>query len=187
MESTQQNQQQKTRIAVVKAWPMPGHVRRWAGEELWVDDPREDPPLRRPSGKHALPWPATEVKVEIVDTPEPFDPLMNGGVAREISPATLHMLEQDPRINVHVLGEGGDPAEQVRMAAALAHKEEKIIEAQRQLAEVAENAAADRQRYESILESSAKSVAEHGAKVTELEAEVAALKAQLAEKKAVKK
>jgi hypothetical protein len=181
------NTQQNPRIAVVKAFPMPGHVRRWGGEELWVEDTREEIPLRRHSGRHALPWPATEIKVEIVDKPDPFDPNMNGGVPRQISPSSLRMLEEDPRISVHVLGEGGDPAEQVRMAAALAAHEQKIVEARRQLAEVAESAEADRQRFAMILGETEKRAAESGSKVTALEAENAALKAQLAEKKAVKK
>ncbi|MGH8323451.1 MAG: hypothetical protein ACRETD_06585, partial [Steroidobacteraceae bacterium] len=93
--------------------------------------------------KHALPWPADEVKVEVVDDPEPFNPEANGGRPTQISPRTVEMLRQDHRIAVHVIGaDGGDPAEAIQDKARAAKLEEKLSEAQRHIASLQEQASA---------------------------------------------
>lgn len=180
MENAQQKQ--NSRIAVVRAFPHPPYKNRWAGSEYWVDDIRTDA-RARPRGKHGLPWPAHEIKVEVVSNPEPYDPLRNGGVPTQISPRTLRDLERDPRIAVYVQGEGGDPAESVRMAAQLAETEEHVQEARRKLAEAGERASADHQRYQIVLHSTEKKLVEESAKVSTLEAELATLRQQMAEQK----
>jgi hypothetical protein len=184
METTEQ----KPRIAVIRAIPMPGHHRRWGGMERWVDDTDKSVKGRRP-GKHGLPWPDTEVKVAIVDEPTPFDPNMNGGVPTEISPRSLKMLMDDPRISVQMLGDasGGDPAEIVRAKAALSEQEEALQKMRRELAEAHERAKAEHQKYEYVLAGTEKRAIDASAKLTEAEAEIESLRAQLADKKGGKK
>jgi hypothetical protein len=160
------------RIAEVRAIPMPGHKRRWCGMEKWVEDRAARP---NPSELHGLPWPETPVKVRIVDEPPPFDPNANGGVPVAISPKTLTMLERDSRIAVRVLGggEGGDPAEVVRLKATLAEAEKSHDELRRELASLSE-------RYGILHSTAQKQAEETGAKLAAVEQELAAARAQLA-------
>jgi hypothetical protein len=188
-------QNASNRVAVVRAIPAQGHKRRWCGLERWVPDPKRRPqqeleqhgdgtitPKFDEAGnpvwaKHALPWPDTDIKVLIVDEPAPFDPEKNGGVPVEISPATLVMLEQDPRIAVKVIGgEGGDPAEVVRAKAQAAEAEKTVEQLKRELAE-------ERERMKRYQLETSKQAQETGAKLTAAESELAALRSQVSRKK----
>jgi hypothetical protein len=182
------------RVAVVRAIPVQGHKRRWCGLEQWTPDPKRRPQQemdQHPDGtitprfangkpvwaKHALPWPDTEIKVRIVDDPAPFDPEANGGAPVEISPSTLAMLEQDPRIAVKVIGgEGGDPAEVVRAKAAASEAEKTVEQLKRELAE-------ERERMKRYQAETSKQAQEAGAKLAAAQAELASFHAQATRKK----
>lgn len=167
----QTNQQSAgARLAVVRAIPMTGHKRRWCGLERWIEDRSARP---NPKEKHGLPWPDFDVKVVIVDEPTPFDPNANGGVPVEISPGTLAALEKDHRIAVRVLnGDGGDPAEVIRVKAKASELEDKLTEARKESAAIAE-------QLKSLKSVSEQQVADQAARLAVLEQELAAARAQL--------
>lgn len=170
----QTTQPTPARIAVVRAIPHPPHRNRWCGLEKWVEDRKV---RANPDEKHGLPWPATEIKVAIVEEPAPFDPNANGGAPVEISPATLVMLERDERIAVRVLGgEGGDPADVVRAKAEASKLERELVEARKALSDHSE-------RSRVAQEAHSKQAAEQGAKLAALESELATLRAQLSSRK----
>jgi hypothetical protein len=178
------------RVAVVRAIPMPGHKRRWCGLERWVPDPERRPQQEleaQPGGvsfmpkfdeqgkpiyvKHSLPWPDTEVKVLVVDKPQPFDPEANGGVPQEISPATFAMLKADPRISVHMLGGTEGDSEQAALAKAEAAKlEQELAGARRAISETVERLSAATDR---IAEQDAQAQRQ-GEKIAQLEKELEA-------------
>lgn len=162
--------QTASRIASVRAIPQPGHKYRWCGLELWAKDLEKRP---HPEEKHGLPWPATEVKVFVVDEPKPFDPKANGGVPIEISPATFAMLERDDRIAVRMSdGSAGDSAEIVRTKVMAANLELQLQEVQAQLAE-------ERERTKHLQLAASEQAQELGAKLAATESELHATRAQL--------
>jgi hypothetical protein len=115
--------------------------------------------------KHALPWPAFDVKVAIVDQPAPFDPNANGGVPVEISPATFRMLQDDERILARLHSDESISTEEALAAkAAKADLEKQLQDAQRLVSSLQEQMGSAR-------EAAAASVA----------GEIAKLKEQLAE------
>lgn len=181
-----------SRIAVVRAIPMPGHKRRWCGLERWVDDKERRPQQEMeelPQGgfkpkfndqgkpiyaKHALPWPDTEIKVFVADAPAPFDPNANGGAPVEISPSTLSELRRDPRISVQMMDdEGSDPAETLEVKAQAAKLEERLTEALRMISSLQEQVSAAH-------EAAAAKVA---GEIAKLRQELAETKGKLAERK----
>lgn len=183
MERNAEAQTAPIRYAVVRAIPMPGHSRRWCGHEPWVIDRGEPAKGLAPTRfgeRHGLPWTASETKVAIVANPKPFDPSM--GPPREISPATLVMLERDDRMSVRVLnGEGGgDPAEVYRAKAAIAEFEEDLAAAGREIATLSESLHLERNAIAAERESTKAAANEAGARYAVLEQELAAARAQLA-------
>lgn len=147
----------EVRMAKVRALPMPGHKRRWCGAERWVPNIEKRPEVEIEQGadgstrpkldsagkpiyvKHALPWPDFEIKVRIVDNPQPFNPDHNGGVPVEISPTTFAMLQKDERIMAQIIGADGiDAAAVVQSKAEAAKLEEQLTDARRENAELAE-------------------------------------------------
>lgn len=186
------------RIAVVRATPYPPHKRRWCGLEQWVSDPErrsQQDMDELPAGgfrpkfdgkgkplyaKHALPWPDTEIRVVIVDHPKPFDPNANGGAPVEISPATLSMLESDPKIAVRVLsGPGGDPAEVIHAKAQASKLEVDLQDARREMAAISES----EKTYRASSEELVTEVTAKNAKIAALEQELAAARASIAKKR----
>jgi hypothetical protein len=166
--------QSNERIAVVRAIPQPGHKHRWCGLERWIEDKKARP---HPEQKHGLPWPASELKVRVVDEPAPYDPNANGGAPVEISPSTFDMLKRDERIAVRMLeGEGGDPDEVVMLKAQVVELDKKLTEAQRALA-------GEQERFRTLHLTSQRQVEEQGAKLAAIEHELAAARAQLGSRK----
>jgi hypothetical protein len=183
---------QKPTIVLVRAVPYPPHKRRWCGLERWVVDKEKRPQQEMeelPAGgfkpkfdekgrpiyaKHALPWPAEEIKVEIVDNPAPFDPNANGGYPTQISAATFVMLQQDERIMARLAGSGsGDSDESLKAKAQTVVAEEKLQSAQREIASLQEQVGAAH-------EAAAAKVAGEMAKLRQ---ELAELRGKLAERK----
>lgn len=181
MENEKKNPEPLT--VTVRAFPMPGHVRRWCGEAYFVPDPKNRPdqemeelptgglkPVFNPDGsprykKHALPWPADDVTVYVVDDPPPFDPLVNGGRPTHISHKALAQLRQDHRISVSAFN-SVDARTVTEAKLAAVEAEQKLQAAQREIAQLHEERNA-------FAEATA---AKAAAKIAKLEAELEAAK-----------
>lgn len=175
-------EEKKKTVAAVRAIPQPGHKRRWCGLEKWVEDRANRP---HPEQKHGLPWPDTEVKVYVVDEPEPFNPDANGGVPVEISPLTLEALLRDERMAVRIISGNETIADVNEAKAAKAEVESQLLDLAREKATIAEQLTKARISEETAI----KTVAANAQKVASLEEENALLRAQLdqAHKPATKK
>lgn len=186
-----QTEKKYDRIAVIRAIPMQGHKRRWAGLERWIPDAKNRPQQEMeelPQGgfkpvfkdgkpvyaKHALPWPDFEVKVGIVDEPCLFDPEANGGVPLEISPSSVELIRQDQRIAIQVVnGEGGDATADVEAKARMADLEKEVQDLRRR-------AASEHERIDARVKAES---AKQAKQMADKDAEIAELRAKLAEKK----
>lgn len=157
-------------VVEVRAMPAPGHKRRWCGLERWADSAKRPGPKEQ---RHALPWPASPVKVYVKDDPKPFDPDQEGGVPTEISPRTLEALQRDPRIAVRTISGFVEVDEVLGAKAAALEAQQKIVELQREAAAVSERLHAAK-----LSEETAAKLAEAREKrIAELEAEVAEMRA----------
>lgn len=200
-EPTEQQMQPKPQqppIAVIRAFPAPPHKHRYGGLEQWVPDEKMRPDQEmevQPDGtfkpvfkdgakvyrKHALPWPATDIKCYIVDHPKPYDPNANGGYAVEISPASLAMMRKDPRLNVRIEGgEGGDAPAAIEAKARATAAEDELSAVRRQMANAVEEASRLREQSNLARGLFDRDAAAAAQRITALENELGMIRLQLA-------